>query len=835
MGFGKFIKTCITPTKVKGDYDVQSPSGSVSTSARNSLPEFRVGLSSRGAQHSSASTAESIAPRQALPRKASEAHPSQQASTTWATAGAQAPKQKKTIAYQVKKLLGHGSKGGASTSPVPASACAPPVVTDTPEFMPPRRTLPSKSSEAIPSQQSSTPAPAQDKKKGLKYKAMSFLRTGHRSKSEAPKSSERAEPLETLLKRPSLRDLLRETAIEAELELREERKKAELLALVEWRPQEPASSGDAGASMSGVAPQQATSEQPTRDQAMPEEVDGIAAPQPSDALAIVPAQSQPKTPRPTVASFSEVAVAPQVMEALRRGPRPQTGPLAPSNDTLAIVPVGWTYPDERAGPASEDAPERAPTDESPRDRLSNRDTLEIVPFEHSQFEARESISPPRRELRGPEPRHLPAPPRRWLRTEQQQSDQTQASTSAMPSSERARPSTPLSFPASNTPALSDVSHVIDIPNDLQISEQLRQIFSPHINDSNRREFDDLITDRAQTLHKMGETPQSIDAVLAKGGFRDYMAQATCGFVRSVPFGVTSRVFDVVPALTSFVKTPAQIGAMVGGLSGAADTAGCAILKPATSDIAWLTSSREQLVSVMAEAKDAAQPCLTRLAAEVSGAFQAYTVRNVIRTGVAPLAQQALGAIKAANLDSWIAAAGSPIAGSAAYLAMQYMNNASHRSGPEYLLGRTDWKDQYESLKKSGPTDPLKSFAARAVRVPLDAVAHSLGMKDLFTGTNLIKNGAMLAGGFAGVLSAKTAVGEAAVKAGFGPAAVSGIKQGVNTALSAPLFAAWTTADVRAGSTLDSATRRITDLADRMQAAGTPNPPTRPDHVVIDID
>ncbi|MBW8832269.1 MAG: hypothetical protein JF606_23255 [Burkholderiales bacterium] len=405
----------------------------------------------------------------------------------------------------------------------------------------------------------------------------------------------------------------------------------------------------------------------------------------------------------------------------------------------------------------------------------------------------------------------------------------------MPSSELARQSTPPFFPASNTSALSNAPDVVvDVPNKLDISEQLRQIFSPHITDSNQTEFDALIADRAQELHEMGEIPQSIAAVLAKGGFRDYVAQATTGFVRSMPFGIASRVFDVVPALTSFLKTPEQVGAMVGGLSGAVDTAGCAILNPATSNVTWLTSSREQLVPVMAEAKDAVQPCLTRLAAEMSSAFQTYTVRNVIRTGVAPLAEQALGTIKAANLDSWIAAAGSPIAGSAAYLAMQYMNNASHRTGPEYLLGRTDWKDQYNSLKDSGPADPLRSFASRAVRVPLDAVTHSLGMKDLFTGTNLIKNGAMLAGGSAGVLSAKTAVGEAAVKAGFGPAAVSGIKQAVNTTLSAPLFAAWTTADVTAGDTLDNATQRITALADKIQAAGAPNPSTRPDHIVLDI-
>ena len=384
--------------------------------------------------------------------------------------------------------------------------------------------------------------------------------------------------------------------------------------------------------------------------------------------------------------------------------------------------------------------------------------------------------------------------------------------------------------SSSASSIIEVS--IPIPNEAQLGAQLREIFAPHMNEANAAAFESLIEDRSRRLHEMGETPETVAAVLSKGSKLDYAAQAAIGVVRSVPFAIASRAFDVVPALTSFVRTPAQAGAVVGAGSGAMDTVGGAILKNATSDVTWMTAGRDQLAPVMAEAKDAVQPSGARLAAEVSGAFQTYSARNVIRTVVAPLAEHAYGAKDATNIDSWIAAAGGPVAGGAAYVAMEYMNQSNHRAGPEFLLGRNDWEAQFLALKNSGPLDVAKSVGTRLAGLPMDVVNETAaGVRDLFTGTNLIKNGAMLAGGFAGVQAAKAAV-VAHAEPHHGASAVAAIKQATNTVLSAPVFAGWTTADVMAGPALDQAKQRIQGVADSVRAAGSQNPTP---HVAIQID
>ncbi len=384
-------------------------------------------------------------------------------------------------------------------------------------------------------------------------------------------------------------------------------------------------------------------------------------------------------------------------------------------------------------------------------------------------------------------------------------------------------------PTVHTPHPGQDSHGVDVPNRMQIAEQLRDIFRPHVNSANDAQFEALIQQRAERLDEMGETPASLAEVLSKGANRDRLAQATVGFVRSVPFGVASRLFDVKQQLTAFAKTPAQVGAVVGAGSGVSDAFGGSLVTKATSNTQWLAASAAHLEPVMAQAHQAVQPSLRRLAVEVSGAFQAYSLRNVVRTGVAPLATHVLGAATAANVDSWIAAMGGPVAGAAAYMAMQHMNETQHRTGAEYLLGRTDWETQFTLLKQSTWTDPLKGAAQRAAKLPVDLLTETLAAtRSLFTATNIIKNAGALAGGFAGVLTAQTAAGRMATNAGASEEAVVAIKRAVSTVLSAPVYATWTTADVAAGPIVDAA-------AGRIQQAFAPRPQAVPPaHTAIDI-
>ncbi|MEO6918674.1 MAG: hypothetical protein ABI188_06380 [Collimonas sp.] len=362
--------------------------------------------------------------------------------------------------------------------------------------------------------------------------------------------------------------------------------------------------------------------------------------------------------------------------------------------------------------------------------------------------------------------------------------------------------------------------VVTIPNRDAISAQLHDIFAPHINEGNHEAFALLINERANRLDEKGETPETIHQTLSKGRNMDRVAQATVGFVRSVPFGIASRLMDAKQVLTAAAKTPAQAGAIVGAFSGAADTVGAKMLEKSTSDTQWMKADAEQLEPVMAEAKGATGN-LFKQALEISASFQTYTGRNILRNAVVPAVAKKAGAAAAAEVDSWIAAAGGPVAGAAAYAAMNAFNEKKHRVGPEYLLGRPDWEEHFDSLKHATWTDAGVNGLKRAGRLPVDVATDTLsGARELFTAKRILTNG-VLTGGFAGVSAAKAAAGIAAKKAGMKPAMISAVQETVGTITSAPVFAAWTMTDVLA----DTAIGKAGEVANRLgNSIHQTNPP-----------
>ncbi|WP_190275194.1 hypothetical protein [Collimonas fungivorans] len=362
--------------------------------------------------------------------------------------------------------------------------------------------------------------------------------------------------------------------------------------------------------------------------------------------------------------------------------------------------------------------------------------------------------------------------------------------------------------------------VIPIPNKEAISAQLLDIFAPHINERNLEAFALLIDERASRLDEKGETPATIHQILSKGTNMDRVAQASVGFIRSVPFGIASRLMDVKQVLTAAAKTPAQVGAVVGAFSGAADTVGATILEKSTSNTQWMKVDAEQLEPVMAEAKGATGNLLKQ-ALEISVSFQTYTGRNILRNTVVPTVVKKAGVAAAAEVDSWIAAAGGPVAGAAAYAAMNAFNEKKHRVGPEYLLGRPDWEEHFDSLKNATWTGAGANGLKRAARLPVDIALDTLGgARELFTAKRLLTNG-VLAGGFAGVSAAKTAAGVAAKKAGMNPAGISAIKETVGTLASAPVFAAWTMTDVLADTAIGKASEAANKLGNMIHQSNPP--------------
>lgn len=403
-----------------------------------------------------------------------------------------------------------------------------------------------------------------------------------------------------------------------------------------------------------------------------------------------------------------------------------------------------------------------------------------------------------------------------------------------------RSHTPSSTGATHAESTRWVNTVVGVhdpehsPNAVALREKLNKLFEPHITEQNREAFRQLIDQRAIRLNEMGETPESVEATLAKGQKLDRVARGAVGALNSVPFGAASRMLDTVPAVLAPFAGPAMVGLAAGTIAGMANTVGVGMLKRATSDTQWLTAKPEELDPVMADAAKAREPNQLRATLEAGANLQTFTLRNILRTGLAGLTMTNVPAKKEnetpaetanrtakeehnaniKNTDSWISASGSVVAGGASALIQQGIDEHYHRNGPEYLLGRQDWEARYTALKEVNPLkDPLINAGKRLAKLPVDIATDSLeATRKVFTASALMENVGMLGGGFAAVSVAQAAAQKTATDAGLGEPAVEAISQGVNTVLGGPIFAAWAGASIMTGPAADKAATYLQEKA-----------------------
>ncbi|MCF5167305.1 type III effector protein RopAA [Pseudomonas congelans] len=351
-----------------------------------------------------------------------------------------------------------------------------------------------------------------------------------------------------------------------------------------------------------------------------------------------------------------------------------------------------------------------------------------------------------------------------------------------------------------------------------IQGQLIAIFQNHFTGSNREAFQTLIDDRARRLALDGETAQSVDAVMIKGSRLDRASNSAVGFTRAIPFGAASLALDMVPAITGngAVKSTLALSAISGLVSTAADTIGNGLMHRATSNTQWLVADDDALDPLMSAAAASVKPDLVTQAAERSLTFQAFTVRNVLRTVVQPVLTQALDKKTASKAGSVYTAIDTPAFGIAAYHWQESIDRAKHRVGPEYLLGREDWHQRFKDLKAYGLNDAVSGLAKRMAKLPLDAMRDSSkSLQALVTPTGLVSGLGALAGGITANNLAQALVTEAAKNAKFSPAAVVALSKATMTAIGIPATIAWTTTAVLTQPVAD----RISQKIDRL--TGTP--------------
>jgi hypothetical protein len=341
---------------------------------------------------------------------------------------------------------------------------------------------------------------------------------------------------------------------------------------------------------------------------------------------------------------------------------------------------------------------------------------------------------------------------------------------------------------------------------------LEGYFAPHVTKgeaTNREDFERLISDRVSQLLEMGESKELIEATFSKAAKLDIAAEAGRGFVGSLPFGMISRVLDTQPALSNTLVAGLDVlpgindasdvfkGGVAAGLaSGVADHVGSQALGPAMADNQWLSSSSDALEEPMKNAKEAAQPGMARTVVENAVAIQTFSARNVLRGIVGPTITAAHRAAAAVQTDSWMAAVGSPFAGAGFNLVNRHFAAQGHRVGPEYLLGRIDWKEQYTALKAATWKGAVANGAGRVAKAGVNLVNATLSAPcSLLTAPSLTTNAGALGAGLGAVAMATTSAGALAKKIGVNEAGVMAAQHTGRTLSSAGVFPLWTTAAI----------------------------------------
>lgn len=346
-----------------------------------------------------------------------------------------------------------------------------------------------------------------------------------------------------------------------------------------------------------------------------------------------------------------------------------------------------------------------------------------------------------------------------------------------------------------------------------VREAVTGYFAPHIksegDESNHAEFHAMIDNRVAGLMDMGESATSIKETFSKGNKMDYAAEGGRGFVGSIPFGVMSRVLDTKPALGDTLvagmnhlpglkNAPDSFkGGAAGGLaSGIADHIGSQALGPTMQNNQWLASSAEDLEGPMVGAKATAEQSQGKAIWQNGVSIQTFTARNVVRGIVGPALTAAGHVAGAVQTDSWLAALGSPAAGAGFNMANRYFAAQDHRVGPEYLLGRNDWREQYTALKEATWKGAAANGAGRLAKATVNLVDATLSAPHTITSApGVATNIGALTLGLGAASLATASAGALAKSHGAGPAGVVAAEHAGRTASSAVVFPAWTTAAI----------------------------------------
>lgn len=332
---------------------------------------------------------------------------------------------------------------------------------------------------------------------------------------------------------------------------------------------------------------------------------------------------------------------------------------------------------------------------------------------------------------------------------------THASGQATSSGTRAR-HTATAGPSTAAPTPADAARQQAINN---IATQLHHYF-PGGGDLNH-----LVQDRASELHEMGETAEDVAATMAKGLKMDNISEAVGSAVKAFPFSISGYPAGAIKLGANIagasMKSEGQGAAIDGATAMVLKSVGDKVFAPVVKDSLWMAADAEKLEPEMQEMLKKRQGLGESLRLAPLGS-QGFNGRNAVVGTVATLTHNNPQAVShTSNVLSLAAGAAGGV----------LTNKFSASHGPEYLLGRTDWKAQYVALKNTSVKQQMSSGGAERLKTLLVSVAkpsnYAKGVLNVVSGNMLAEIGALALG-----LGLNAAVRYAARNTGVGEAVSS---------------------------------------------------------------
>lgn len=222
----------------------------------------------------------------------------------------------------------------------------------------------------------------------------------------------------------------------------------------------------------------------------------------------------------------------------------------------------------------------------------------------------------------------------------------------------------------------------------------------------------LVQDRAAELHDMGETPQSVAENMAKAQKMDYISEAAGNAVKAFPFAISGYASGALKLGAGVAGSTPGSEALAGAIDGATamvmKSVGDKVFADTVKDTLWLAADSAKLEPEMQEVLKKRQGLGESLKLAPLGG-QGFNGRNAVVGAVAAATHNNPQAVShTSNVLSLAAGAAGGV----------LTNKFSASHGPEFLLGRTDWKAQYTALKSTSVKQQMASGGAERLKTLL---------------------------------------------------------------------------------------------------------------------